>query len=134
MHETLRDEVNAQGDPIIAAWIDASPRRINGKPMVLSFEAPDSAVSTNFVALGDPRKLMWGNHIALEIKLFDATVHAVEYTEIFFRCRRSVRVLPLEDRRVNLALLLFVREELDVSWIQSRADAKSPAGALSRFA
>tara|TARA_B100000749_G_C18448236_1_gene475171 strand:- start:3515 stop:3649 length:135 start_codon:yes stop_codon:yes gene_type:complete len=23
----------------------------------------------------------------LEIKLFDATVHAVEYTEIFFRCR-----------------------------------------------
>ena len=43
IHETLRDEVNARGDPIIAAWIDASPRRINGKPILLSFEAPDSA-------------------------------------------------------------------------------------------
>ena len=90
VHETLRDEVNAQGDPIIAAWIDSTPRRINGKPILLSYEAPDSAdsaASTKFVALGDPRNLVWGERIALEVKVFDATQYAVTNTEILIRCR-----------------------------------------------
>ena len=90
VHQVLRDQVNANGDPLIAAWIDAAPLRINGRPIILSYDAPDSsddAASTAFVALGNPANLIWGSRLEMEVKFFDMTSYAVTNTEVFFRCR-----------------------------------------------
>ena len=55
-----------------------------------SDELPDSSESTankSFVCFGNPRNLIYGDRIALEIKYYDQTQQSVEYFENFFRCR-----------------------------------------------
>jgi HK97 family phage major capsid protein len=81
---------NADGDPLIAPWTDAGARQILGYPVVLSYEMPDSgdsAKSTNFLALGNPKNLIYGDRLGLEVRYYDGTRYSVTNGENFFRFR-----------------------------------------------
>ena len=92
MHPLVWDIVrmlkNADGDPLLAPWSEAMARKIFGYDVILSDEMPSSsAPSTAFIAFGDPKLLLYGDRLGLEIKYFGDTVQAVQHQEVFFRAR-----------------------------------------------
>lgn len=94
MHPTILDYVadlkDANGRFIYREGSDAVPRTLRGYPVLLSDAMPDtgdSAADTAFVAFGDPKTLLFGDRISLELKYFDATSYAVTNTQVFFRAR-----------------------------------------------
>ena len=93
MHPTiwdkLKDHKDAQGryfwDPATSG-----PRTAKGYPVALSDNVPeltDTAVSTAFIAFGNPRYLLWGVRMGMEFRYFDQTMYAVQDDENFWRCR-----------------------------------------------
>lgn len=94
LHTTILDLVsklkNAQGDYLFKELREAAPGTIHGYPHTTSDAMPDtgdSAASTPFVAFGNPRYIIHGNRLGMEFKVFSETVRAVDYDQVFFRCR-----------------------------------------------
>lgn len=94
MHPTVLDKVsilkNANGDPLFKKLDERAPGTINGYPYITTDAMPeiaDSAVSTAFIAFGNPKHLVNGDRTGMEFGVFDKTVRRVDYDEIFFRAR-----------------------------------------------
>jgi len=50
-------------------------------------DADDSAVSTAFIAFGNPKYILHGNRVGMEFKLFDQTSDNLVYDRLFLRAR-----------------------------------------------
>jgi HK97 family phage major capsid protein len=94
LHPTITDQVrklkDANGNYIWQQPNQGSPGAIWGYPYTESDAMPDigdSAVSTPFIAFGNPRYIFHGNRLGMEFKVFSETLRAVDYDQIFFRCR-----------------------------------------------
>lgn len=92
MHPLLWDVVrklkNADGDNIIAPWAETAAKSLFGYPVTFSDQMPSTdASNTAFVAFGNPRYLLFGDRVGMEMKFYDGTEYAVQYTEVFFRFR-----------------------------------------------
>lgn len=94
MHPTIADLVSklkdANGDYLFKIMREAPPGTINGYPYVTSDAMPDTgdtAADTPFIAFGNPKYIIHGNRLGMEFKVFSETVRAVDYDQIFFRCR-----------------------------------------------
>jgi len=64
--------------------------RILGYPWIYSGQQPastDTSADTAMLCLGNPRNLVWGDRITLEIKKFDQMESAMEYDEVVLRAR-----------------------------------------------
>jgi len=67
-----------------------TPGTIMGREYILSDAMPDaddSAVSTAFIAFGNPKHIIHGNRVGMEFKLFDMTADALVYDRLFLRAR-----------------------------------------------
>ena len=67
-----------------------TPGTIMGYEYILSDAMPDasdSAVSTAFVAFGNPKYILHGNRVGMEFKLFDQTSDNLVYDRLFLRAR-----------------------------------------------
>ncbi len=67
-----------------------TPGTIMGHGYILSDAMPDagdSAVSTAFIAFGNPKYIMHGNRVGMELKLFDQTSDGMVYDRLFLRAR-----------------------------------------------
>lgn len=93
MHPTVWDvlitDQDAQGryfwDPA-----GAGPLTARGYPVLLSDNMPstsDSEASKAFIAFGNPKYLLWGVRMGLEMRYFDQTMYAVQDDENFWRVR-----------------------------------------------
>jgi len=95
LHPSIADIVfsikNAQGDPIFRdSPASGRPPTILGYPFTLVDGMPDSgdsAVSTKFLAFGNPAHMVWGSRVDLEFKAFDATQYRAVNCEILYRAR-----------------------------------------------
>ena len=95
LHPTVADIVfsikNAQGDPIFRdSPASGRPPTILGYPFTLVDGMPDSgdsAVSTKFLAFGNPSHMVWGSRVDLEFKAFDATQYRAVNCEVLYRAR-----------------------------------------------
>ena len=66
------------------------PPTIMGYEYILSDAMPDitdSAISTAFIAYGNPKHILHGNRVGLEFKIFDLTSDALVYDRLFLRAR-----------------------------------------------
>ena len=67
-----------------------TPGTIMGYEYILSDAMPDStdsAVSTAFIAYGNPKHILHGNRVGMEFKLFDQTSDGMVYDRLFLRAR-----------------------------------------------
>ncbi len=94
MHVTVQDVLrtlrNDNGDYIYAPPANNLPGTIWGYPVLLSDAMPDlasSAVSTPFVAFGNPKWILHGDRVGFEIRIFSETADAMVYDRLFLRCR-----------------------------------------------
>jgi hypothetical protein len=59
-------------------------------------DSGDSAVSTSFVAFGNPKYIINGERVGFEFRIYDQTQSNMESGQIFLRCRtRQAFVLAL---------------------------------------
>ena len=68
----------------------SQPGTIMGYEYILSDAMPDasdSAVSTAFIAFGNPKYILHGSRVGLEFKLFDQTSDNLVYDRVFLRAR-----------------------------------------------
>jgi len=94
MNPTILDQVrklkDAQGNYIYQRPYEGAPGSLWGYPIIECSSMPTltaSAISTAFIAFGNPRYILHGDRIGMEFKIFDQTSQAVDYDQIFFRCR-----------------------------------------------
>jgi len=94
MNPTILDQVrklkDAQGNYIYQRPYEGSPGSLWGYPVISCSAMPTltaSAASTAFIVFGNPRYILHGDRIGMEFKIFDQTSQAVDYDQIFFRCR-----------------------------------------------
>lgn len=94
MHTTILDIFkkikNDVGDYIWEKPAGTTPGTLAGYEYILSDAMPDatdSAVSTAFVAFGNPKYILHGNRVGMEFKLFDQTSDNMVYDRLFLRAR-----------------------------------------------
>jgi len=94
LHETVLDILmgwkNANGDYILQRPSEGRPPTIFGYPYTTSDAMPDtseSAVSTAFIAFGNPRYILHGNRIGFEFRIFNQSAETMQYDRIFLRAR-----------------------------------------------
>ena len=92
MHATVWDSVenekDADGNYVLRAPADMAPNRIHGYPVNLTDGMPTtSAVSTSFVAFGNPRHIIAGDKTSFEFRIFDQTYSTMQFDQIFLRIR-----------------------------------------------
>ncbi len=94
MHTTILDIFkkikNDVGDFIWEKPAGTTPGTIAGYGYILSDAMPDatdSAVSTAFVAFGNPKYILHGNRVGMEFKVFDQTADTLVYDRLFLRAR-----------------------------------------------
>ena len=94
MHCTILDILKGikddNGNPIYARAEGSQPQTLYGYPIIFSDAMPDStsgAVSTGFVAFGNPKNLLHGNRVGMEFRIFNQTSDALVYDRNFFRVR-----------------------------------------------
>lgn len=92
LHPLLWDKVrkmkDADGQNLIAPWAEQAAKQLFGYPVTFSDQLPSADASgTAFIAFGNPKHLVHGDRIGMEMKYYDATQYAVQYTETFFRFR-----------------------------------------------
>jgi HK97 family phage major capsid protein len=84
------NELDADGNYKIRRFSESAPLAAKGYPVVLSDGMPDTsddAVSTDFVAFGNPAYIIAGDRVGFEFKIFDQTESSMKYGEIFLRAR-----------------------------------------------
>ena len=94
MHPTVWDELvnitDAVGNYKIRRFSETAPLVVRGYPVVLTDGMPalaDSAISTSFVAFGNPRYIVNGDRVGFEFRIFDQTEATMQYDIITLRCR-----------------------------------------------
>lgn len=94
LHTTILDIFkkikNDVGDYIWEKPAGTTPGTLAGYEYILSDAMPDStgsAVSTAFVAFGNPKYILHGNRVGLEFRIFDQTADTMVYDRLFLRAR-----------------------------------------------
>lgn len=94
LNPTILDQIrklkDAQGNYIWMAPNQGNPGTIWGYPYLECTAMPTltgSAASTSFIAFGNPAYILHGDRLGMEFKVFDQTSQAVDYDQVFFRCR-----------------------------------------------
>lgn len=94
MHVTVLDHFKKlkddNGNYVYMAPAGVQPGTLWGYPYVLSDAMPDaasSAVSTPFIVFGNPKHLLYGNRVGMEIRVFKETMDALIYDRLFLRAR-----------------------------------------------
>ncbi len=94
LHTTVLDIFkkikNDVGDHIWEKPAGTTPGTIAGYEYILSDAMPDatdSAISTAFIAFGNPKHILHGNRVGLEFKIFDLTADTLVYDRLFLRSR-----------------------------------------------
>lgn len=89
MHVTVQDVLkklrNDQGDYIYASPAGNMPGTVWGYPVLLSDAMPDlssSAASTGFIAFGNPKLLLHGNRVGMEVRIFSETMDTMVYDRL----------------------------------------------------
>jgi HK97 family phage major capsid protein len=91
MHPTVWDVIATDKDAVGRYYWNPDmvvPRSIRGTPVYVADGMPDiddSAVSTPFVLLVDPKTILYGVRMGMAIRFFDATIYAVTNDESFWR-------------------------------------------------
>jgi len=102
----VRQEKDAQGRYIFQDATNAAPATIRGYPFVISDGMPpasESTTSDEFVLFGNPRYIVAGNRVGFEFKVFDQTMGAAMYDQIYLRVR--VRQAMVTWMPTTLAIL-----------------------------
>jgi len=84
------NELDSNGNYKLRRFSDAEPLQARGYPVLLTDGMPatsSDAVSTDFVAFGNPRYLINGEKTGLEFRIFDQTESTMKYDQIFLRAR-----------------------------------------------
>ena len=94
MHPTVWDvlvnKTDSNGNYKIRRFSETAPLMVRGYPVVLTDGMPalaSSAVSTSFVALGNPRYIVNGDRVGFEFRIFDQQESTMLYDIITLRCR-----------------------------------------------
>jgi len=94
MHTTVLDDFKRlkddNGNYLYANPGGVQPQTFWGYPIIFSDAMPDSAsdaISTGFVAFGNPKQWLHGNRVGLEFRMFSETSDALVYDRNFFRVR-----------------------------------------------
>lgn len=94
MHPTVWDvlvnEVDADGNYKIRRFADDAPLMARGYPVVLTDGMPalaDTAVSTKFIAFGNPTYIVNGTKVGFEFRIFTETYGTMQYDQIYLRAR-----------------------------------------------
>jgi len=93
MHPTVWDHVailqDANGNYIVRdRFGEKEALRVRGYDVVLSDGMPStSAVSTDFVAFGNPAYIVNGTKVGFEFRVFDQTYATMQYDQFFLRAR-----------------------------------------------
>ncbi len=94
LHTTILDIFkkikNDVGDYIWEKPAGTTPGTLAGYGYILSDAMPDStdsAVSTAFVAFGNPKHILHGNRVGMEFRIFDQTADTMVYDRLFLRAR-----------------------------------------------
>jgi len=88
--DAVRTEKDADGNYKLGPPNDGIAQRCWGYPVIVSDGMPDSsdtAISTAFVAFGNPRFIWNGVKVGYEFKIYDQTQSAMESGQIFLRVR-----------------------------------------------
>lgn len=100
------NELDAQGNYKIRRFSETAPLSAKGYPVVLTDGMPDTsddAVSTSFVAFGNPAHIMAGDRVGFEFKVYDQTESSMKYGQIFLRARvRQAMVLTIPSAWAKL--------------------------------
>jgi HK97 family phage major capsid protein len=86
----IANEKDADGNYKVRRVADEAPLRFRGYDVVLTDGMPstaDDAVSTPFVAFGNPSYIVNGEKVGFEFRVFDQTQSTMEYDQIFLRAR-----------------------------------------------
>ena len=110
MHPTVWDypenEKDGNGAYILRSPAEGAPARVRGYNVSLTDGMPsssDSAASTKFVLFGNPNRIVAGDKIAFEFRVFNQTESTMKYDQIFLRCRvRQAMVTTLPSAFVVL--------------------------------
>jgi len=93
-HPTVWDYLcnvkNDIGDYVVRRAVDGRPASLLGYPYTECDMMPavsDSAVSTKFMLFGNPSRILHGDRVGFEFRIFDQTEAAMQYDRIFLRCR-----------------------------------------------
>jgi len=94
MHTTVLDIIKKikddNGNYIYQHPAGTEPATLCGYGIIESDAMPDaddSAVSTAFIAFGNPKHILHGDRVGMEFKLFDQTSDALVYDRLFLRAR-----------------------------------------------
>ena len=94
MHVTVLDHFKKLkddfGNYVYMQPAGSQPGTLWGYPYILSDAMPDSsssAVSTPFIAFGNPKHLLYGKRVGMEIRVFKETMDALIYDRLFLRAR-----------------------------------------------
>ena len=92
LHPTSWDypenERDANGAYMLRQPADGAPYRLRGYPVTTTQGMPStSAVSTKFVAFGNPKHIVAGDKVGFEFRIYDQTESSMKYGQIFLRAR-----------------------------------------------
>jgi HK97 family phage major capsid protein len=94
MHPTVLDYLcnvkNDMGDYIVRRATEGRPGSLLGYPFTECDAMPaiaDTAAATPFIVFGNPSRILHGDRVGFEFRIFDQTEAAMQYDRIFLRCR-----------------------------------------------
>lgn len=88
--DTLENEKDADGRYVLRMPSEMAPLRIRGYEVVRTDGMPDSAdsaASTDFLLFGNPRRIIAGDRVGFEFRIYNQTESSMKYGQIFLRCR-----------------------------------------------
>ena len=104
--DTIESEKDADGSYVLRTPAEGAPRRVKGIEVVTTDGMPalaDSAPSTAFIALGNPRHIINGTRVPFEFRVYDQTQSNMESGQVFLRVRvRSAFALSNASNWVKL--------------------------------
>lgn len=88
--DILRKIKDANGQYLYQKPEGTQPGLLCGYPYILTdgmVSTASDAVSTKFIAFGNPKHFLFGNRVGMEFKIFDNTVYRMSEDMIYFRAR-----------------------------------------------
>ena len=88
--DTLVNAKDANGDYLIRRFAEDAPKMARGFPVVTTDGMPAlsaTAVSTDFIAFGNPAYIVNGTKVGFEFRIFDQTYGTMQYDQFYLRAR-----------------------------------------------